>query len=335
MTRRSISRNMKPRMATALATLMSRPSVELVLHRSPVDRLTRLERALGPGSPRLLIKRDDLLGFGLGGNKVRKLQLIAAEAGRVGADTLITCGAVQSNHARVTAATGAALGWQVILVLNGARPDVPTGTLRHALHFGADVRFVASRDDREAAMAEAADAARLAGRTPFVIPVGGSTPIGAMGMARAVAELSADGLKPDVIVHASSSGGTQAGLVAGCALFGVKTRVLGVSADEPAPVLVAVVEDLIGRMATVLGGRPETLLGPHGVQVDDRQAGPGYGIPTDASREASILIARTEGIVLDDVYTSKAMAGLIAQVRSGEFTSDQTILFWHTGGLIG
>jgi 1-aminocyclopropane-1-carboxylate deaminase/D-cysteine desulfhydrase-like pyridoxal-dependent ACC family enzyme len=334
-THRVISRNMKPSMATALATLMSRPSVELVFHRTPVDRLARLEQALGPGSPRLLIKRDDLLTFGLGGNKVRKLQLIAAEAGRAGADTLVTCGAVQSNHARVTAATGSALGWRVVLVLNGSRPDVPTGNLRHDLLFAADVRFVASRDDRAAAMAEVADAVRLAGGVPFVIPLGGSTPTGAMGMARAVAELSADGVKPDVIVHASSSAGTQAGLVAGCALFGLKTRVVGISVDEPAAALATTVEDLIGRMALALGGRAESLLGPHGVHVDDSQAGPGYGIPTEASREASILIARTEGIVLDDVYTSKAMAGLIAKIRSGEFTSDQTILFWHTGGLIG
>ncbi|MCC7042263.1 MAG: pyridoxal-phosphate dependent enzyme [Acidobacteria bacterium] len=322
-------------MATALATLMSKPVVELAHHRTPVNRLTRLEHALGPDCPRLLIKRDDLLSFALGGNKVRKLQAIAGDAQRAGVDALITCGAAQSNHARVTAATGAVLGWRVILVLNGTRPDPPVGNVRHDLLFGAELRFVARREDREAAMAEAADEVRHAGGTPLVIPVGGSTPTGAIGMARGVAELGMDGVKPDVIVHATSSAGTQAGLTVGCALFGSRARVIGVSADEPAGALASRVEDLIGRMASALGGRAESLAGPHPIEVDDTQVGGGYGVVTAASAEAATLAARTEAIVLDDVYTSKAMAGLIARVRSGMFTKDETILFWHTGGLIG
>lgn len=335
MTRRAISRNMDARMATALATLMSKPVLELVRHRTPIDRLSRLERALGPGCPRLLVKRDDLLPFALGGNKVRKLQAIAGEAQRAGVDTLITCGAVQSNHARVTAATGAVLGWPVILVLNGACPDSPVGNVRYDLLFGAELRFVSRREDREAAMAQAADDVRQSGGNPLVIPVGGSTAVGAMGMARAVAELGMDSVKPDVIVHASSSGGTQAGLVAGCALFGNGARVIGVSADEPAAALADHVTSLLAQMAAALGGRPETLTGPHPVDVDDTQVGSGYGAATPASIEAARLLARTEGIVLDDVYTSKAMAGLIAQVRSGRFPTGQTVLFWHTGGMIG
>jgi L-cysteate sulfo-lyase len=326
---------MDAHMATALATLMSKPVVELVRHRAPIDRLNGLERALGPTCPRLLIKRDDLLPFALGGNKVRKLQTIAAEAQRAGVDTLITCGAAQSNHARVTAATGAVMGWRVILVLNGVRPDPPAGNVRYDLLFGAELRFVSRREDREVGMAEAADEVRQSGGVPLVIPVGGSTPIGAMGMARAVAELGMDSIKPDVIVHASSSAGTQAGLVAGCALFGNGARVVGVSADEPAAALANHVAALIAQMASALGGRPETLAGPHPIDVDDKQVGSGYGIPTAASTEAASLLARTEGIVLDDVYTSKAMAGLIAYVRSGRFTTGQTVLFWHTGGLIG
>jgi D-cysteine desulfhydrase len=320
-------------MATALATLMSLPSVTLAAHPTPVDRLSRLERALGPGCPRLLVKRDDLLGFALGGNKVRKLQTIAGEATRVGADTLITCGAVQSNHARVTAATGAALGWPVVLVLSGPRPESPKGNLAYDHLFGADVRIVAARADREPAMDKAAEDARQRGRRPFVIPVGGSTPVGAAGMARAVAELSADGVRPDVIVHASSSAGTQTGLTVGCALFGLGARIIGMSVDEPATSLSASVDALIARMATTLGARPETLRGPHPIDVDDSQAGDGYGLPTAASLEARTLVARTEGLVLDTVYESKAMAGLIARVRDGRFTSEQTVLFWHTGGL--
>jgi 1-aminocyclopropane-1-carboxylate deaminase/D-cysteine desulfhydrase-like pyridoxal-dependent ACC family enzyme len=320
-------------MATALAALMALPAVELAPHRTPVDRLARLERALGPECPRLLIKRDDLLSFALGGNKVRKLQMLAAEAQRAGADTLITCGAVQSNHARVTAATGAVLGWRVVLVLSGDPPAQPTGNLARDIVFGADVRLIADRAARPAMMDEVADEMRRAGRRPFVIPLGGSTPIGAAGMARAIAELSADSIRPDVIVHASSSAGTQSGLTAGCALFGLKTRVLGISVDEPAETLCANVERLVSRMAAALGARAETWLGSHPIDVDDSQVGDGYGIATPASEEALTLVARTEGIILDRVYESKAMAGLIARIRDGRFTRDQTVLFWHTGGL--
>lgn len=323
------------RMATALATLMSQAAVELAPHRTPVDRLTRLERALGSACPRLLMKRDDLLSFALGGNKVRKLQTIAAEAMRAGADTLISCGAVQSNHARVTAATGAVLGWRVVLVLNGVEPAVATGNLAHDRLFGAEIRIVRNRADRDATMTEVAEELRQSGRHPFVIPVGGSTPTGAIGMARGVAELATDGVKPDVIVHASSSAGTQAGLTAGCALFGSKAKVIGMSVDEPARALAANVEQLIGRMAVALGGRAETLIGVHPIEVDDSQIGEGYGMPTEASTEAVRLVAQTEGIILDRVYESKAMAGLIARIRAGRFDRDQTVLFWHTGGLIG
>lgn len=326
---------MVQRMATALATLMSLPAVVLATNRTPVDRLARLERALGPSSPTLLMKRDDLLSFALGGNKVRKLQTLAAQAQRANADTLITCGAIQSNHARVTAATGAVLGLRVILILSGAIPERETGNLAHDRLFGAEVRIVADRSARDAAMVDVADEVTRAGGRPFVIPVGGSTPIGAAGMARGIAELAADGVKPDVIIHASSSAGTQAGLIAGCALFGSKARIVGMSVDEPAAALASNVEQLIERMAVVLGGRPETLLGAHPVDVDDSQIGAGYGVATAAATEAVSLVARNEGIILDRVYESKAMAGLIARVRAGLYASDQTVLFWHTGGLIG
>jgi 1-aminocyclopropane-1-carboxylate deaminase/D-cysteine desulfhydrase-like pyridoxal-dependent ACC family enzyme len=319
-------------MATALATLMSLPAAALARHASPIDRLERLERALGPDSPAILIKRDDLLAFGQGGNKVRKIQMLAADVQSRGADTVITCGAVQSNHARVTAAAGAVLGWRVVLVLSGQKPAVATGNLKLDEIYGADVRFVASREDRERAMADAAAEASAAGRRPYVIPVGASTPLGAMGMARAISEVSAAGVKPTAIVHASSSAGTQAGLTAGCALFGLRARVIGVSADEPADALAEKVGSLIDGMAASLGGRPESLRGSWPITVDDTQVGEGYAIDTPASREATTLLARTEGIIVDPVYTAKAMAGLIAHVRSGAFGRDDTVLFWHTGG---
>jgi D-cysteine desulfhydrase len=233
----------------------------------------------------------------------------------------------------VTAAAGAALGWKVILVLNGQAPAHPTGNLRYDYLFGADVRFVARREDRDASMDEVAEQMHRAGRRPFIIPTGGSTPTGAIGMARGVSELGAEGVRPDVIVHATSSGGTQAGLIAGCALFGLSARVMGISVDDPAEVVADRVGHLIDRMSSRLGGRPETLRGTWPIEVDASQVGGGYSVATEASREARTLMARTEGIVLDSTYTAKAMAAVMARVRDGGFQPSQTVLFWHTGGL--
>ena len=320
-------------MATALAALMSSPAVTLAAHPTPIDELSRLRAALGPSCPRLLMKRDDLLSFALGGNKVRKLQTVAADAQRQGATMLITCGGVQSNHARVTAAAGAALGLKVTLVLNGDEPTVPTGNARLDRLFGAAIRYVRSRDERDPAMARAADEARADGERPFVVPLGASTPIGAIGFARGVAELA--GVRPDVIVHATSSGGTQAGLVAGCALLGIRARVIGISADDPADALAATIRGLIEGIAQQLGAQPVTVGGDRAIEVDDTHVGDGYGIPSVESTAATELVARTEGIVLDPVYTAKAMAGLIARIRSQEFSPTATVLFWHTGGLPG
>ena len=319
-------------MATALATLMSLPSVVLAPHPTPVDDLKRLAAALGPSCPRLFMKRDDLLSFGMGGNKVRKLQTVCAEAVAAGADTLITCGGVQSNHARATAAAGSALGLRVVLVLNGAAPARPVGNTYLDGLFGADIRYVANRDLRAPTMDAVAEEMRAQGRTPFIVPLGASNATGAMGFARGVAEIATAGLKPDLIVHSSSSGGTQAGLLAGCALFGMRAQVLGVSADDPAASLAGTVRGLLTEMATRLGASPATIGLDRGVDVDDSHVGGGYGVPTPASTEALELVARTEGIVLDPTYTAKAMAGLIARIRRGAFTKDDTILFWHTGG---
>ena len=321
-----------PPMATALATMMSLPSVTLAQHPSPVDRLDRLRAALGPGCPRLLMKRDDLLSFGAGGNKVRKLQLVLAEAQKAGADTLITCGGLQSNHARATAAAGAALGMGVVLVLNGEVPEVAIGNLKLDELFGAAICVVPSRDARAPMMEMVSAELRAAGEHPFVIPLGASTPLGALGFARGVTELSAVGLRPDVIVHATSSGGTQAGLIAGTSLIGTSPRILGVSADDPAASLRATITTLLDGMAERLGAKPATIGADRAIDVDDQEVGGGYGVPTPASTEAIELVARREGIVLDSVYTAKAMAGLLRRIRAGEFTSEETVLFWHTGG---
>ena len=322
-------------MATALAAMMSMPAVELASSPTPIEETKRLAAVLGPRSPRLFIKRDDLLSFGCGGNKVRKIQTVIAEARSQGADALITCGGVQSNHARVTAAAGAALGMKVVLVVNGTEQAHPTANARLDRLFGAEIRHVSSRDERAPAMDQAAADLRAAGRRPFVVPLGASTATGALGFARGVAELSASGIKPDLILHSSSSGGTQAGLVAGCALLGMRARVIGISADESSESLRGIVSGLLDAMAERLGARRETIAGGHPIDVDDTQVGGGYGIATPASTEALELMARREGILLDPVYTAKAVAGLIARVRAGVFEPGQTVLFWHTGGQVG
>jgi 1-aminocyclopropane-1-carboxylate deaminase/D-cysteine desulfhydrase-like pyridoxal-dependent ACC family enzyme len=321
-------------MATALAALMSLPIVPLAPHATPVDELVRLRAALGPQAPRLLMKRDDLLSFAMGGNKVRKIQAVAAEARAAGADLLITCGGVQSNHARVTAAAGAALGLPVVLVLNGAPPARPTANAWLDRLFGAEIRYVPVREARAPMMETVAAEARAAGRRPFVVPLGASTPTGALGFARGVAELAAAGHRPRAIVAATSSGGTQAGIIAGAALLGLHTHVIGVSADDPAASLARMVGDLLDGMAARLGAKPASLHRDRPVEVDDGFVGGGYGLPTAESAEALELVARTEGILLDPVYTAKAMAGLVARVRAGAFAPDETVLFWHTGGQV-
>jgi 1-aminocyclopropane-1-carboxylate deaminase/D-cysteine desulfhydrase-like pyridoxal-dependent ACC family enzyme len=321
-------------LATALAALMSLPVVALAPHPTPVDDLIRLRAALGPSAPRLLMKRDDLLSFAMGGNKVRKLQAVAAEAIAANADALITCGGVQSNHARVTAAAGAALGLKVVLVLNGAPPAKPTANLLLDRLFGAEIRHVSTREARAPHMETVAAELRAAGHRPFIVPLGASTPTGALGFARGVAEVVAGGYRPQVIVSATSSGGTQAGLLAGAALLGLDTRVIGVSADDPAMSLSRTVSGLVEAMAVVLGAKPSTLGADVPVEVDDGWVGEGYGVQTPASIEALELVARTEGILLDPVYTAKAMASLVARIRDGEFTPNQTVLFWHTGGQV-
>jgi L-cysteate sulfo-lyase len=314
------------------AALASLPAVPLAPAPTPIEELPRLRAALG-GGPRLLVKRDDAIGFAFGGNKVRKMRLVAAEALARGADTLITAGGVQSNHARVTAAAAARLGLRAILVANGAAPARLTANALLDRLLGADVRYVASRAERARAMDAAAAEERAAGRTPYVIPLGASTPLGAAAFALAIRELLDQIAAPDVIVHSTSSGGTQAGLVAGCALAGLPTRVLGISADEPAAALGAEVRGILDGLAALAGARADELAAAV-IEIDDRFVGGGYGVPTRESQAALELTARTEAIFLDPTYTAKAMAGLIDYVRRGAFTSSQTILFWHTGGQV-
>ena len=181
-------------------------------------------------------------------------------------------------------------------------------------------------------MLEVADRLRGEGRRPFVIPIGASTPLGALAFVLAGAELVDQMTAPDVIVHSTSSGGTQAGLVAGCRLLGLSTRVVGISADDSAASLQAQVSAIVAGIADLLALEPNALERGTAIEADDRFVGGGYGIPTDEAREAMQLAARTEAIFLNPTYTAKAMAGLITCARLAEFGENQTVLFWHTGG---
>lgn len=302
------------------------PRFPLLSGPTPIEEMTRLRAALG-GGPRLLVKRDDAIPFGFGGNKVRKLEFAVAEALAAGADTLVTLGGVQSNHARATAAAATRAGLRCVLIINGEPPAKPTANALLDRLLGAEIAYIPSRAER----AEAADrvGARLLseGRRPFFLPLGASTPIGAFGFVNAVGEMKEQGVTPDVIVHACSSGGTQAGLIAGVSRHLLSTRIIGVSADDPAPEVEATVRKILAGI-----DGPDV---DFAVEVDDTRVGDGYGIPTDASREAQQLAARTEALFVDHTYTAKALGALIAYVREGRFTPDQTVLFWHTGGQVG
>ena len=310
------------------------PSLPFVSRATLVEPLPRLSAVLG-GGPRLLVKRDDAIPFGFGGNKVRKLALVAAHAKAEGADTLITAGGVQSNHARATAAAAAKLGMRAVLVANGEPPAAPTANALLDALLGAEVVYVGSREERAPKMNELAERLRNAGRRPYAIPIGASMPLGALAFVMAMVELVDQLPPPDVIVHASSSGGTQAGLVAGCRLLRLTTRVVGVSADAPAASLHGDIRAIVSGIADLLGMDPADLNRGTAIEVDDRFVGVGYGVSTAASLEAIELAARTEALFLDPTYTAKAMAGLIAYVRQQRFVEGQTVLFWHTGGQVG
>lgn len=318
----------------ALRRAQEIPALALGELPSPIEHLARLRAALGVET-RILVKRDDAIPFGFGGNKVRKLSIVIAQAVADGADTLITVGGVQSNHARATAATAAKLGLRCHLIANGTKPDRLTANALLDSLLGAEIEYVASRTDRVPAMQRAAARVRAAGGRPAEVPLGASTSAGAIGFVRAVGEMLQQGVRPDVIVHATSSGGTQAGLVAGCALHGLATRVIGVSADDPAADVERTVRSIIAGMSEPLGEMMAEVARAVTVEVDDTFVGGGYGVATPASSEAQQLAARTEALFIDHTYTAKALAAVIAYVRSGRIPRDATVLFWHTGGQVG
>lgn len=304
---------------------------------TPIEPLPRLSKALG--GPELFIKRDDLLGLAGGGNKTRKLEFLVADAMEKGCDTLITCGAIQSNHCRLTLAAAAKEGLRCRFVLEERAPGTydPQASGNNLLYriLGIEeIRIVPRGADTLEEMRSVANELKAVGRNAYLIPVGGSTPLGALGYASCAQEIEIQsfemGLSFDHIVCASGSAGTQAGLLAG--LFGCSSqaRLTGVNVSrerEPQ-------EELVYRLAietAELLGIKRTIERSDVTCLGD-YVGPGYSVPTEGMAEAVGLLARLEGILLDPVYTGKAMAGLIDLVRRGSFTSGQRVLFIHTGG---
>lgn len=294
---------------------------------TPVEEMPRLAAKLK--GPHLLIKRDDCTGLALGGNKTRKLELLLAEALADGAKTLITAGAVQSNHCRQTAAAAARCGLDCILVLAGERPDQPSGNLLLDQLLGAELVWT-TRPEREKALKATFEQAVAQGRHPYLIPYGGSNAPGAAAYALALKELLDQQVRPDWIIFPSSSSGTQAGLVLGARVFGYSGKVLGISIDETQAVLQERVATLATQTADYLG-EPQTLM-PADILVNADYLGGGYGVMGDIEREAVQLFARHEGILLDPVYTGRAAGGMIDLIRKGFFQPEETVLFWHTGG---
>jgi D-cysteine desulfhydrase family pyridoxal phosphate-dependent enzyme len=303
---------------------------------TPVEALPRLSAVLN--GPRLLVKRDDQTGLAFGGNKTRKLEFLVAEAQTGGAKTLITTGALQSNHCRQTAAAAARFGFNSILILAGEAPNQASANLLLDHLFGAEIIW-AEKALREAVLQETFEKAASQGRKPYLVPYGGSSPTGVLGYAFAMEELmqqkNLEVLKPsqgspDWIVFASSSGGTQAGLVLGGRVFGYPGKLLGISVDEPQRNLQVRVAKLATETSERMGPRIE--FAPDEVLVNADYATPGYGVLTGVEHEAISLFAKNEGLLLDPVYTGRAAAGMIDLIRKGFFKKSETVLFWHTGG---
>ncbi len=321
--------------------LLSRfPRVSLAHLPTPLEHLPRLSKHLG--GPEIYVKRDDCTGLGTGGNKTRKLEFLMADAQAHDATAIVTQGAVQSNHARQTAAAACKLGMKCELVFEKRVGDAPesyrkSGNVLLDRIFGAGIREVEKGSDMNAAMEVVADELRAKGENPYIIPGGGSNPIGALGYVDCALEMLAQanraGIPLDHVVHATGSAGTQAGLVVGLNAMHSNIPLLGIGVNAPKEIQ----EDKVWKLAL----ETEEFIGAPGVvQRKDIVAncdyvGPGYGIPTDAMNAAVLLLARLEGLLFDPVYSGKGLAGLIDQVQNGVLRKAKHVVFVHTGGQAG
>lgn len=323
-------------MSTTLLNLDRFPRIGLAHLPTPLEPMERLSQSLG--GPRLWVKRDDCTGLATGGNKARKLEFLMADALAQGADTVITQGAVQSNHARQTAAAAAKLGMQCHILLEERLQGAPqayhaSGNVFLDRLLGAELERRPANSDMGAAMLEAADRIRAADSRPYIIPGGGSNRIGALGYVACIRETLEQarqiGLEIHHIVHATGSSGTQAGLVAGMIALGAGIPIHGVSVRFDEKTQRDKVLSLAGEVADEIGAGP---VSTDAVLVYDSYVGPGYGQPTAEMIEAIRTLARTEGLLLDPVYSGKAMAGLLDLVHQGMFGERENVLFLHTGG---
>lgn len=326
-------------------SLETQPRVSLATLPTPIVEAHRLRSALGGPSrcPRILIKRDDLTGLALGGNKARKLEFLMADALGRGADVIVSSGATQSNHARMTAAAARAVGLDCVLVLSARRADPPLqgnllldrlfGATVHFIRANPDPRFAVAADEVEKVAEVVADLTQH-GRRPYVIPIGGSSPVGALGYVAGTRELqeqlTASATRVDRLYYASGSRGTQAGLELGARAFGVEYRLHGIAVSAGEDEKQSRAARLVNDAATLIG--LSIRVDPSDLPTDQRFIGEGYGIPTAECLEAIRLLARNEAILLDPCYTGKGMAGLIHDVRTGAISPDETVMFLHTGG---
>jgi L-cysteate sulfo-lyase len=303
----------------------------LALLPTPFHKLDNISKDLGCS---IFCKRDDLTGFAFGGNKVRKMEYLLSEAISANSDTIVTVGAYQSNFCRIAAAAGMYAGMKVHLVLGGSKESRETGNYLLDRYLGAHIHPVQSDawDDWEAYRKMLAEKLKTEGKRVYEMPIGGSTPTGALGYVSAFLELMEDCIKaaiaPDHIFFASSSGGTHAGLLAGKSLTDWTGMLTGIGVAKSGGVLRDEVETLATETADLIGGKinSDTIL------VDGSYMGSAYGIPTDESIQAIEYFARKEGIFLDRVYSGKAAAGMLDYMRSGRIRRGECVVFLHTGG---
>lgn len=316
--------------------LNSMPRARLAHLPTPVEPLPNLSKHLG--GPELWIKRDDQTGLATGGNKARKLEYLMGEALRIRADSVITAGSTQSNHARQTAAAAAKCGLECHLVLYapGASPPANlSGNVLLDVLLGASIHWTEEHAPYRETISQVEETLRAQGKQPYVVPYGGSSRVGMMGYVTAIQELADQATvtgELDTVVFASSSGGTQAGLIVGSYLTGWlgKVQLLGISVDEREATLGPRVANLVNEGAQALG--LNWWVNDDVADINDDYLGGGYAVVGDAEREAIQLLAQCEGILADPVYTGRALAGLIDLVRRGEFRAGRRVLFWHTGG---
>ncbi|KML66609.1 D-cysteine desulfhydrase [Pectobacterium peruviense] len=317
------------------------PRLSLGHFPTPLEVLPNLSAYLG--GPTIYIKRDDATGLATGGNKTRKLEFLLADAQQQGADVIITQGATQSNHVRQTIAAAAKLGLKTKVLLEKRVEDYGEDYQRSGnvlldnLLGGDIIDHLPAGTDMQQAMETLAESLRKEGFKPYVIPGGGSSPVGALGYVACAEELlfqsSQQRLRIDHIVHATGSTGTQAGLVTGLAATHSQIPLLGISVRAPKAKQEENVYALAQRTWQLLGIPGE--LSRSAVQVNSDYVGKGYGIPTEGTLEALRLLAQLEGILLDPVYSGKGMAGLIDLIRQGHFRANENIVFIHTGGSAG